>query len=69
MVNRSSVKLKRKTGVNTKIKISNNLTNLNGSIKVKKPLVRGVKISNTGNSNKNIKLTVNKNTRIRIKRA
>lgn len=73
MTNRSSVKFKKRVGVNNNVKVknvvkTNKATNTKNVVKVEKPLLQNAKIKNSGNGNKQIKLAVNRNTRIRVKK-
>lgn len=76
MENRSSVNLKKKTGVNTETIVKNKMVVVGRSdkkhsnlVKVKKMLMQDVAVKNSGNfKKKKVIVSVNRNTKVRVKR-
>lgn len=70
MANRSSINISKRTGVNSNERISNRSNNATRSVsRVSKPLLQNASIKNTGNGRKSVRVTVNRNTRIKIKKS
>ena len=65
MGNKSKVLLKKKTSVNSNVKVNNKTLNGKSSVKMKAPLLQNKKITQTGNGRKIVKLAVNRNTKIK----